>query len=150
MLSSEELLKPRFKVIAPYPDSPFKVGDILRLHPRSFKNPTSTQRWTTKPELPEFDAPIILGHVDRFPALFQPLQWWEERAVEDLPEYVECARTPDQEIMPGDVLKIREWFCGTCGRTTHKGDDHAVCVLDNNCFLPATLADYTAYQNQTK
>ena len=56
----QELLKPRYKVIADYPDSVFIVGEILR-------NPT---------------------YESKYPHLFKKLEWWEDRKPEEMPKYL--------------------------------------------------------------
>lgn len=59
-----ELLAPRYKVIADYPGSPFKINEVI------------------PPEL-------ILGNgLDRFPVIFKKLEWWQERDVSQMPRYL--------------------------------------------------------------
>lgn len=82
-MTPEELLKPRYKVIADYPGTCFEIGEIIQWDDRT----TETQR----------RALIIqssAGHgikteiADKYPHLFQKLEWWQERKPEDLPAYV--------------------------------------------------------------
>ncbi len=61
-MTPQELLQPRFKVITDYPNSPYSIGDIY----------------------PDY---IIGDLVRQYPHIFKPLQWWEERKIEDMPTY---------------------------------------------------------------
>lgn len=116
-MEPEELLKPRYEVIADYPNTYYDIGDIV---------------YSGKDDCDEFFR--------TFPAIFSHLPWWAKRQKSFLPEYVKCIQTPDQKIMPGMVLKITDWFSENCGRF-----DGGICVLETNCFLPATEQDYTSY-----
>ncbi len=58
-----DLLAPRYEIIADYPDSEYKIGQIIS----------------------GFDFPI---NKDSFPAIFRKLQWWEHRKPEEMPEYI--------------------------------------------------------------
>lgn len=62
-MSTEELLQPRFKVIANFPGSWFDIGEI------------------TKNNFASFD-------LEDYPNIFKKLKWWEERNIKDLPEYL--------------------------------------------------------------
>lgn len=64
-MEAKELLKPRYKVIADYPESPYKIGDI-----------EVDRGWSDT------------LHLKDFPAIFKPLAWWEERGEEDMPNYL--------------------------------------------------------------
>lgn len=68
-MTTEELLQPRYKVIADYPGNVAYVGEIyeddicIRWNEQKFK---------------------------KYPHLFRKLEWWEERDEKDMPEYVKC------------------------------------------------------------
>jgi len=69
----EELLKPRYKVIADYPLGR-KVGTIL------------TECGTNLIDEPLFNVGVnstvyTAASLDKFPALFKKLEWWEDREV---------------------------------------------------------------------
>src|SRR4051812_40933853 len=72
-MSPEELLKPRYKVIADYPKSLYYVGDIINA------GTTSEDCIYCDREGPR---------MRHYPHLFEPLPWWKDRKVEDMPEYV--------------------------------------------------------------
>jgi hypothetical protein len=79
-MSKEELLKPRYKVIADYPGNPHKVNEILEVD-SMFEDDNKT--------------------FPQYPHLFCKLEWWEERKSEDMPEYMKDA---DNEI-----VKVLKW-----------------------------------------
>lgn len=86
--STEELLEPRYKVIADYPECPFEEGDIL-------VNPT---------------------YEPQYPHLFQKLEWWEDRKPEEMPQYVKI-QDDDDNFLPvqwGCVMKVEKWSNGFC------------------------------------
>lgn len=82
MLTKEELLAPRFLVIADYPNSIFKVGEILSgdYDGRIFCDPNSCK-------------------YSDFPHLFQKLYWYEKRDKSELPEYVKMNYTKTHHII---------------------------------------------------
>lgn len=73
MLTVEELLRPRYKVVADYPKSIYKIGTII--------NAGTTSEDCIYCDL---EGP----RMRHYPHLFQPLPWWSDRKVEDMPEYV--------------------------------------------------------------
>jgi hypothetical protein len=94
-MTPEDLLRDRHKVIAPYPGSPFKVGQILEKHK------FLSGKW----HVPNF-------HYDPadYPAIFQPLPWWSDRAVEEMPEFVKGGGNyyKHQYAMMDGVLKFNQ------------------------------------------
>jgi hypothetical protein len=68
----EELLQPRFKVIANFPDSTRNIGDIIYVDNKKEKYWSDNyEKWLSS-----------------FPHLFKKLEWYEDRKIEDLPEYL--------------------------------------------------------------
>jgi len=82
-MTVEELLRPRFEVIADYPESPYPVGEIIE---RTGK--------TT--------------FFEKYPAIFKPLPWWSHRKIEDMPEYVKYQYHNDSPI----IFKSEKWDMG--------------------------------------
>lgn len=76
-----ELLKPRRKVVADYPNSPFRIGDILTLAE------APVERWDNNRTGMRHNI-----EVDLYPHLFRKLEWYEERDEKDMPEYVKSTR----------------------------------------------------------
>lgn len=67
-----KLLTPRVRVIVNYPGSPFKIGDILTLQNGLYR----------------LDFQRLFSDLEKYPAVFQPLKWWECRTIEEMSEYV--------------------------------------------------------------
>jgi hypothetical protein len=135
MLTTEQLLTQRYKVIGPYPDSPFKIGEIL--HRYYFKTGTTgPYTYVTNPKI------ILQGlnekkeNVETMPNIFQPLPWWSDRELSDLPAFLHC---PSR----GTYHKVDKWEVAsfvTDGRTKKQ--------MAN--YTPATLAEYEQYNQQNK
>lgn len=82
-MTTEELLKPRYKVIADYPFNKIApVGEII-----------------SGDKLPMWD-------VREFPHLFKKLEWWEERKESEMPEYV---KRGDRVYKVADANEIFSW-----------------------------------------
>ena len=72
-MTNEELLLPRFEVVADYPESFFKIGQVIQQE--------------------EVDEGQLLYDMDfflRYSHLFRKMGWWEKRDIKDMPEYVKC------------------------------------------------------------
>lgn len=118
-MTIEQLLKPRYKVIADMPIVKyFQVGEIY----------------------PYDIVPVVVGkeefyvRLDMYPHLFQPLSWWMDRKVEDLPEYV---------TLEGIVYKVDDWSNyrgGTFYIKSTSGFYRPSFPLKG--AIPATLQDY--------
>ena len=129
----EELLKPRYEVIADYPNNEkYKVGDILQLETTGGVSNTLTD----DNYVDEYESFFIT-----YPHLFRKLEWWEKRDIKDMPEYVKCTQTPDQLHFPNEVYKVK-WIGYSWGES-----EKGTIVTGTNCYIPATLEEYTNYIN---
>jgi len=86
----EDLLRPRFKVIAMYPYCPYEIGDLVEFSDleTSF-HCTTTKEWDVFTET--FEDSVNYFSIDvlgMWPHLFKKLEWWEERKDEELPRFV--------------------------------------------------------------
>jgi hypothetical protein len=101
-MTVEELLKPRYKVIADYPDSEkfCKVGEIL------------DRNWAWH------DGEGNERLVSEYPHLFKKLEWWEDRRIEDMPVYV-------RDVVERRIMKVKEHFLGTRGDSCQPFDIQA-------------------------
>lgn len=141
----EELLLPRYKVINIYPfNNHFMLNEIITLNEfdgrkhltKELNEPYVLQ----KPLNPLSDIlPITMyeSTFTQYPHLFKKLEWWEDRKVEDMPEY----------------LKMKQ-FNYVVKPIYHSENETYLFYLDPDCadqfltdnFLPATLEEYTNYQ----
>jgi len=144
-MTQEELLAPRYEVIAPYPYSPYKVGDLVGI-----SDIGTSFHCTTTQQYSEFDGGNVhvenyfsIKLIDTYPHLFRRLNWWEKRNVEDI----------------GFVSVNSDWHYGV-SKAVRILSDHwgnAVVRLEGWKFdvqlrycLPATLEEYTNYINKSK
>lgn len=144
-MSIDELLRPRYKVIADYPESRFTVGDIL--HRYDFKTSANgTYTYVTNLDSPLQGSNIKKEYAETLPHLFKKLEWWEERKPEDLPKHVrydnKVSRIVDIEYDDNNRMYQIEW------------DGQGLFHLDNQYQLkgfsfwevePATAEEYTQY-----
>lgn len=133
-MTHEELLIPRYKVIADWPmphcgENPIKSGDILMQYLenstvwRLIKHGNWTDETTYNPE--------------KYPHLFKLLAWHEERKIEEMPQYVKRDTS---------IYKVTEWCDdGTNELYATWEDNESGCYMRS--FLPATLSQYTSYIN---
>jgi len=82
-MTPEELLKPRYKVIADYPNSKFSIGTVII--PNRLDG-VIDDSWVVPDKN---DRSFAHVKVQDYPHLFRRLSWWEEREEKDMPEYVE-------------------------------------------------------------
>ena len=136
-MSIEDLLKPRYKVIAEYPDSSYTVGHIIH-------------------EADNLEgATFFTKRVHKYPHIFQKLEWWQDRKIEDMPEYLIFPKT-------GEVYKPTRYFlddgkfgknvsCYYTGEKEKRGKWKGEETPFNlRVMLPATQTDYINYQNSLK
>ena len=131
MKTVEELLRPRYKCIAPYPCSDFTVGAVIELeekvHPYDGSGELVWQtKWIGESRYYEY-------YFSQYPNIFQPLPWWSDREVSDMPEYVKHVN--------GSVHKVI-----THGDNGARLEGSYWAVYKN--LTPATLADYNEYLQQ--
>lgn len=129
----EELLKPRFKVIADYPDSPFVDGQILVTRVGNFGKQV-------------FDIYRQFGNDDfvypeSYPHLFKKLAYYEDRNIKDLPKYI-----VNNTAIPKTIHEVIDW-------NIHD-DEIVIAVTNEGSFyawgtVPATQSEYLAFKNKT-
>lgn len=124
MKTVEELLMPRYKVIADYPESP-QSNQIGFIYDRNNKDWSS---WW-------FDQLAI------YPHLFQRLPWWAERDVEDLPEFIKW----DADGITR-VAKVTGWDHAIS--YVHLNNNNWSHL--NQYDQPATLAEYETFIKSKK
>jgi hypothetical protein len=150
MLTVEELQMPRFRVKNTYPgmhvDS-FSLGQIITLATHE------TDGWVYMPSLHNPGSYMRIGFFELFPHLFEPLPWWKERRVEDMPRYIKGKER---------IYEVTEWRKDMLGwfYPRNKVDGSTKDDTENfaniewhffkDQFLPCDEADYNAYLQTTK
>lgn len=137
-LSVEELLKPRYKVIADWQGNRIPINTIIQLNigpDERFQNGNVPFPYAYTENGAEAEYTL-----SPYPHLFQKLEWWQERTEEEMPEYVKGFGKVY------DLKKVSE------RNETGFVIDHPMTeepVPFNRC-LPATLEDYDFYQSTVK
>jgi len=139
------LLVTRFEVIADYPHSPYKIGDIISDIERGSVHLTSTPYDDTYDKNNTSVANYFnIDSLKGYPALFRPLPWHERRELSELPMYVKVG--DDEDELNGQIVKVVSWVFHS---------DY-LCKIDHEHYdgisiftstEPATEAEYTDYVN---
>lgn len=135
----EALMRPRKKVIAPYPGSPFNDGNILYYDDEKIE----AGFWYSTSESGQR---FYIQDPHLYPHLFKPLAWWEEREATEMPEYVkaESGKIFLSKWKIKEALKMvlydapNELQC----------EEYYVTPKVMCFFEPATESEYTEYLKQ--
>ena len=139
-MTKEELLRPRVKVIAPFPGSRFTVGDILYKYDYQTSD-SGLYCYVTNTEVPLNGLNENRDNIESMPHLFEPLPWWKDRKLDELPEYVKWDYKPkvDAAEMENYVREVEGWQQANFGVMT----DGQITATKH--WLPATKEEYEAY-----
>jgi hypothetical protein len=135
MLSKEELLKPRRKIISLWPYEPERNLGMIIIEPDCPKSSQWTAKWKDWEEL------------GKYPLLVKNLEWWEEREEKDLPEYVKFVRNY-HHAKKGEIKKVLKYL----GNGFYTGKTESYLLSDKD-LLPATREEYEQFLsliNKTK
>ncbi len=94
----EDLLKPRFKVIADYPLSSYNVGRIL----------TPISKGSSLYDCIEASSSEKIRNPNKYPHLFKKLEWWEDRSLYEMPDYVKFIQNPFTDLIPNKIYWVKE------------------------------------------
>lgn len=135
MLTKEELLKPRYKVIAAYPMCLRKVGTVLDNCGKSLSGnylyDLGKDTWDSE-------------YLDKYPHLFKRLEWWEERELPQMPEYL---KGPDGGVVKPTMYSLGYPFAFYTGEMEKKGKFKGMEEPFNlAAFLPATEEEYNSFR----
>lgn len=134
-MTTEELLRDRYKVIDPYPCSPYKVGDIIV--------PGKNQTNVMASENYQYAFFMPVTELKKMPNIFQPLPWYAEREPGDMPPYIKRKRS-DGTI---EVLRVLD---PSCDRREFGHEDgtieHRFVFNDGFGGMPATLEEYNEWK----
>lgn len=145
-MTTDELLMPRYKVIADYPGTVFDVNQILEVSGDcAGSNRTGSGVLSKSVYKPE-----------KYPAIFRPMPWYEERKVGEMPEYV---KNTYREGMVNDIFvyAVKKHFtrdmtgveCGIKEDAKYWTDENDFSHLYIH-YAPATLQDFNDYINSKK
>jgi hypothetical protein len=142
-LSVEELLKPRYKVIAKWPSMrDFSLNQIVVLN-----EPFSPQYMKYVVEDCSGKREYITKYFDDYPHLFEKLNWYEEIEFRDLPKYIKW-------IDPSDKMHVEYFEVENWASSPNKNGICRCYVKDGTLFigdcLPATEEEYLEHQKPNK
>ena len=124
-MSPKELIKPRFEVIADYPKSIFKIGEII-------ENGNEFSYYTD------------------YPHLFKKLNWWENRKENEMPSYLKHRLDITSQNWTYD--KIESWdmkiLVGWVNEKERTGCSLLAWAPEYGYF-PAKKEDYENYKKTT-
>lgn len=123
-LTIEQLLQPRYRVIATYPKSIFKVGEII-----------SGENIFCDPAGPKYAD---------YSHLFEPVYWSKNRTAEEFPEYVVVKGR--EQIYKVHKTSLHEGFVCEIVCTDEK-NTFVYCFL-GHLERPATKEEYEAYKKK--
>ena len=138
MKTKEQLLLPRYRVIADYPFSPHKIGDILERDTLPVVNIAGYNELGLI-KYTQYSLPIKVA--GNYPHLFAPVHWTENREKGEFPEYVLF----DKTCVPAKVLSVRcdeQGFVIEVETDAEPGEYYRADIWD----FPATQEEYEAYK----
>lgn len=142
MLTVEQLLQPRYRVIADYPFSPYKVGDIIEPYEGQFPvlnipgHDLLGRIKTTQYGLPITEA-------EKYPNLLQRCHWSEGRTKEEFPEYLRY----DDTSVADKVLSVKCNDAGFVVEIETEGEP-GLFYRPDIYDRPATREEYEAYKSR--
>lgn len=140
----------RFKVIADYPHSPYKVGDWVEQYTNTAYKLTVTYNGNSMDETQVNTYPA--SAVELYPELFEKIEWWQDLKEEDLkhlPQYIMI--DPKIEIEPPFcVFKIIKWELenGELVATSYKKERLGIGSL--KLYLPSNKIEFAKYIRERK
>lgn len=153
----QELLKPRYKVIGDYPSSDYEVGLVIHF-PEKENWFTKDLEWVTEPIRGKNGgiSQRSIKYFEEYPNLFKLLEWWEERDIKDMPEYVKfnedrMSTTFLDGVEEPEFHKVkRHWAESLDTHWRYSSYKHFISEWHNvaynySAFLPSTEYEYNDY-----
>jgi hypothetical protein len=120
-MTNEDLLKPRYKLIATYPKCQYEIGDNFI--------------WEEKNE--EQSSFEMFG---MFPHIFKRLRWWEDRKPNEMPKFI--------LHKDGGVFEVFQWLLTKNGESWLA--DTGTEYLYISDIMPVLESEYISYENENK
>lgn len=131
-MTPDQLLQPRYKVIADYPFQNYQIGQIIEGETAYL---ISGDGWSEK------------GQLSDYTSLFTKLRWFEYRKPDEMPKYV-------KEISGNEVWVVEEYGAAITSYVLLKKNfiDAEIPYGDHSLYdlLPATETEFITYQNSIK
>lgn len=129
-LTKEELLKPRYRVIAGYFFNPYSIGDILKQSPHGGLYVTRHQQLVDGVPV-DIEDYVSEESVLKYPHLFRKLEWHDGLKESELPEYVKV-KVAGCSVPQGFVYKVCEWgvYPDEGRKWGNEGDFYALYIME--------------------
>jgi hypothetical protein len=158
-ISTEDLMKPRWKVIADYPNSPYKVGDLVQLTDlgTTFLC-TTTKEWdNANLDIVDNNRYFHIEYLEKWNHLFQKLEWWMHRQESEMPEYVKCECTDFIKFKKGQIVRVEkhqsntyfQWVAWLFISADKQGVDPMMNCVHYKNFSPSTETEYLNQQTSS-
>jgi hypothetical protein len=133
-MTPQELLRPRYRLYATYPGCPFKLGSVLiQKDLGATNNPYYEVGMFGLPNQPSLYNP------ENYPSNFCKLEWWQERSINDWPEYL--------RPIQGDVYRVEIQVDPFPRIVLLDVEDESISI--GFVYLtPATLEQYISYKEK--
>ncbi len=136
-LSKEDLLKPRYLVKNDYPENKdFPVGKVIEFEP------WNTSHWCHKVNDCQGERLWLSTWFANYPHLFEWLFWYENRTIEQMPEYVMWQSSHDKDVAKVDKWRDKSGF--EC-RTQDEEGSWRWDAPGESDLMPATAEEYQQY-----
>lgn len=134
-MTKEELLKPRYKVIADYPGCPYEKGTILIPDEKG-------ELYSVEHGYSWSHVKIMQNDARKFSHLIKKVDWYEGRELADLPKYLQANQSWGS-IKQYSIQEVKHY--------SGKGIYDHVRLINGQAsylgyFLPATEEEYLEYQ----
>ena len=135
-MTAQDLMKPRYKVIADYPNNQLSLGRILDSSSDNLIQKIVFCIGGDYWRLPE--------ELDKYPHLYKKLAWWEDREVKVMPEFLK-----DEH---GEVFRVEEYSKGDYVSLYKNNGDQDFPFGSHSLYelLPATLEEYESQNTINK
>jgi hypothetical protein len=107
----------RYEVVADYPSSTYKIGDILHS-----------------------DTENMSAFFGKYPHLFRPLKWWEHVPIDELPKYVKWVAGDRIHVAKIDHYELNSLLGNVYAKTSNNES-----LLLGEQDHPSTEAEYQEY-----
>ena len=128
-MTVEELLSPRYRIIGDYPNSPYQLNSTIEID----KDPLYKEAW-----------------YDDYPNIFQKREWWHERKIGDMPDYMKVIKTITETGYAGNFMndvctKNQVIYCSEKDKfhtSIYNDFINSYSGIDLKYFIPITKEEY--------
>lgn len=98
-MTAQELLEPRYEIIAAYPCQPKEIGELLDTHQHTGMYLYMIMYEGAESHRKQYTHGQVL---QKFPHLFRKLNWWERRTEDQMPKKIKF-------LQDGSIINVIGW-----------------------------------------